>query len=355
MKKITMMIALMLTLTLSIGAQTTRKAAVKSNAAAMKSTAVQLQSTAVQSQSTVCAAKPTVFFMDSISPENLVRIYKALGRKATGRVAVKISTGEQGGNYYLHPELIKNLVDEVHGTIVECNTNYGGSRMQTADHLKTVENHGFQKIARVDIMDADGQVYIPTPAGSKNLKSDLVGKNMMNYDFMVVLNHFKGHAMGGFGGALKNLSIGCASCEGKGLIHTAGRAKLPDWSKCMDFNDTTLFAGLDQFKDCMAEAAGAVMNHFGDKILYISVLNNLSVDCDCDSHPHEPKMKNVGIVASLDPVALDQACVDFVFQSNDPGNRDLVERIVSRHGTRILYWAQHLNLGSRDYELVHIK
>jgi uncharacterized Fe-S center protein len=297
-------------------------------------------------------AKSKVYFMENISPENLVKIYQALGRKATGRVGVKISTGEQGGNYYLHPELIKNLVDAVHGTIVECNTNYGGSRMKTADHEQTIENHGFNKIAKVDIMDANGEVSIPTPAGSKYLKEDLVGKDLLNYDFLIVLNHFKGHAMGGFGGALKNLSIGCASSGGKGLIHTAGKNKFPDWSKMMD---SSLFAGIDEFKDCMAESAGAVINHFGKRILYISVMNNLSVDCDCDSHPAEPKMKNVGIMASLDPIALDQACVDMVFNSNDSGNRDLVERIVSRHGTRILYWGQHLNLGSRDYELVHVK
>ena len=295
--------------------------------------------------------KATVYFTEEITPESLIRIYEALGRKATGKVAVKISTGEQGGENYLHPELINGLLKAVEGRIVECNTAYGGSRQETADHRRTIENHGFNTIGGVDIMDEDGEVSIPVPEGSKVLKDDIVGKNMLTYDFMVVLSHFKGHAMGGFGGALKNMAIGCASTNGKAYIHTGGKDRTlqPDsWS------DAKL-AGIDEFKDAMAEAAGAVVNHFGDNILYINVVNRLSVDCDCDSHPAEPKMKDVGIVASLDPVAIDQACVDMVFTSSDPGNRDLVERIITRHGTRILYWAQHLGYGSRDYELVHIR
>lgn len=294
--------------------------------------------------------RATVYFMDSISPENLVKVYKALGRVATGRVAVKISTGEQGGNNYLKPELIKDLVKSVNGTLVECNTAYGGSRQEISKHRQTIANHGFDKIAKVDIMDEFGETSIPVPAGSHLLKKDIVGKGMLNYDFMIMLNHFKGHSMGGFGGALKNMSIGCASTNGKAYIHTRGvdeKLNSETWSKHL--------AGIDEFKDAMAEAAGAIANHFGDKILYISVMNNLSVDCDCASHPAEPKMKNVGVMASLDPVALDQACVDLVFNSNDEGNRDLVERIVSRHGTRILYWAQHLGIGTRDYNLVHVK
>jgi uncharacterized Fe-S center protein len=294
--------------------------------------------------------KAKVYFVEDITPESLVKIYKALGREATGKVGVKISTGEQGGNNYLKPELIKDLVKLVKGNIVECNTAYGGSRQETDKHRQTIANHGFDKIAKVDIMDEFGEASIAVPAKSQVLKKDIVGKSMLDYDFLVVLNHFKGHAMGGFGGALKNLSIGCASTNGKAYIHSAGRDEVlgPEtWHSHI--------AGLDEFKDAMAEAAGAVVNHFGDKILYISVVNNLSVDCDCDAHPAEPKMKDVGIVASLDPVALDQACVDMVFNSPDKGNRDLVERIVSRHGTRILYWAQYLGYGSRDYELIHVK
>jgi uncharacterized Fe-S center protein len=294
--------------------------------------------------------KAKVYFVEDITPESLIKVYEALGREAQGKVAVKISTGEQGGTNYLKPELIGDFVHKVNGTIVECNTAYGGSRQETDKHRQTIANHGFDKIAKVDLMDEFGETPIDVPAGSHMLKKDIVGKSMLNYDFMVVLSHFKGHAMGGFGGALKNLSIGCASTNGKAYIHTGGKDEQLNsetWSKHL--------AGLDEFKDAMAEAAGAVVNHFGKKILYINVINNLSVDCDCDSHPAEPKMKNVGIVASLDPVAIDQACVDMVFNSNDSGNRDLVERIVSRHGTRILYWAQKLNVGSRDYELVHVK
>lgn len=295
--------------------------------------------------------KPVVYFTEDISPESLIKIYEALGRKATGKVAVKISTGEQGGENYLHPELIGDFVKSVNGQIVECNTAYGGSRQETANHRQTIENHGFNSIGGVDIMDEDGEVSIPVPEGSHYLKEDIVGSHLLNYDFMVVLSHFKGHAMGGFGGALKNLSIGCGSTNGKAYIHTAGKQRTLQADTWTPEN----LAGVDEFKDAMAEAAGAVVNHFGDNILYINVVNRLSVDCDCDSHPAEPKMKDVGIVASLDPVAIDQACVDMVFTSDDPGNRDLVERIVSRHGTRILYWAQHLGYGSRNYELVHVK
>lgn len=305
---------------------------------------------ALDSPSVCAAGKSIVYFTSDITPESLVKMYEALGREARGKVAVKISTGEQGGENYLHPELISSLVSKVGGTIVECNTAYGGSRQETADHRKTIESHGFNKIATVDIMDEEGEYSIPVPEGSKYLKDDIVGTHLKNYDFMIVLSHFKGHAMGGFGGALKNLSIGCASTNGKAYIHSAGRTRTLDsttWSSNI--------AGIDEFKDAMAEAAGAVVNYFSDNILYINVVNRLSVDCDCDSHPAEPKMKDVGIVASLDPVAIDQACVDMVFNSDDEGNRDLVERIVSRHGTRILYWAQHLGYGSRDYELIHVQ
>lgn len=307
--------------------------------------------TIAQTPSQERVTKSPVYFVEDISPESLMKIYQVLGREATGRVAIKISTGEQGNPHYLNPELIKDFVHAVNGTIVECNTAYGGSRATTDVHRTTIAEHGFDKIATVDIMDENGEVSIPVPVGSKYLSKDIVGEHMLNYDFMVVLSHFKGHAMGGFGGALKNMSIGCASSNGKAYIHTAGKHETLQ-------NDTWTpanLAGVDEFKDAMAESAGAIINHFANNIIYINVMNNLSVDCDCDGHPAEPKMKNVGIMASLDPVALDQACVDMVMNSNDDGNRDLVERIVSRHGTRILYWAQHLNLGSRDYTLVHVK
>lgn len=295
--------------------------------------------------------KAVVYFVEDITPENLIKIYEALQRPATGRVGVKISTGESGNNNYLAPQLISDFVKKVDGTIVECNTAYGGSRQETAKHRATISEHGFDRVATVDIMDEFGETSLPVPDGSTHLKKDIVGQHLLNYDFLVVLNHFKGHPMGGFGGALKNLSIGCASTNGKAYIHTGGRHEQLQRDSWGPGN----IAGSLEFKESMAEAAGAVVNHFGDRILYISVVNNLSVDCDCVAHPEEPKMKDVGIVASLDPVALDQACVDMVFTSSDPGNRDLVERIVSQKGTRILYWAQHLGYGSRDYELVHLK
>lgn len=309
------------------------------------------QTSTASPEASAAQGKAKVYFVEDISPASLIRIYEALGREASGRVAVKMSTGESGNTHYLSPSLIKDFVTRVNGTIVECNTAYGGSRQETSKHRATIHEHGLDTVATVDLMDEFGETAIPVPAGSEHLQKDIVGEHLLNYDFLVVLNHFKGHAMGGFGGALKNLSIGCASTNGKAYIHTAGRHETLQRDSWAPGN----VAGVNEFKEAMAEAAGAVVQHFGDRILYISVVNNLSVDCDCDGHPAEPKMKDVGIVASLDPVALDQACVDMVFTSDDPGNRDLVERIVSRHGTRILYWAQHLGVGSRDYELVHVK
>lgn len=291
--------------------------------------------------------KSKVYFIDSISSQNLIKIYNALGRKATGKnVAVKLSTGEEGGNNYLNPQMIGPLVKMVKGTIVECNTAYPGSRNNVADHLKTAEDHGFTSIAKVDIMDADGEMALPVKVGH-HLKADYVGDHLKNYDFVMVLSHFKGHAMGGFGGAIKNISIGIGSRNGKAYIHSAGKVKDPN----------VLWQNLpkqDDFLESMAESAKAVADYEGDHILYISVMNNLSVDCDCDSHPAAPKMKNVGILASLDPVALDQACVDMVMNSDDKGNKDLVERINTRHGTHTLYWGAVIGLGSRDYELIKL-
>ncbi|HJC78212.1 MAG TPA: DUF362 domain-containing protein, partial [Candidatus Alistipes merdipullorum] len=248
--------------------------------------------------------RPAVYFIEEITPENLVRIYEALGRKAEGRVAVKVSTGEPGGHNFLQPTLIADLVHKVGGTIVECNTAYGGGRSDTENHLKAAADHGFTSIADVDIMDADGEVALPVKGG-RHLKEDFVGLNYLNYDFTVILSHFKGHAMGGFGGAIKNMSIGIASSKGKAWIHSAGKTK----------NQNEVWGDLpaqDDFLESMAEAAKAVADHCGDKILYISVANNLSVDCDCDSSPEDPKMGDIGILASLDPVALDKACVDMV-------------------------------------------
>lgn len=270
-----------------------------------------------QKQTTDNASElPKVYLIKEITPENLVKVYEALGRKAEGKVAVKLSTGEPGGHNFLQPALIAPLVKKVNGTIVECNTAYGGGRANTEAHLKAAADHGFTAIAQVDIMDADGEVSLPVKGG-KHLKEDFVGKNYLNYDFTVVLSHFKGHAMGGFGGAIKNISIGIASSGGKAWIHSAGTTK--DVGK--------VWGNLppqDDFLESMTEAAKAITDHCGDKILYISVANNLSVDCDCDSSPEDPKMGDIGILASLDPVALDRACTDLVRSSKDHGKIHLI-------------------------------
>ncbi len=301
-----------------------------------------------QKQTTDNASElPKVYLIKEITPENLVKVYEALGRKAEGKVAVKLSTGEPGGHNFLQPALIAPLVKKVNGTIVECNTAYGGGRANTEAHLKAAADHGFTAIAQVDIMDADGEVSLPVKGG-KHLKEDFVGKNYLNYDFTVVLSHFKGHAMGGFGGAIKNISIGIASSGGKAWIHSAGTTK--DVGK--------VWGNLppqDDFLESMTEAAKAITDHCGDKILYISVANNLSVDCDCDSSPEDPKMGDIGILASLDPVALDRACTDLVRSSKDHGKIHLIERIDSRHGMHTLDYAEQLGMGSQKYELVEIK
>ena len=290
--------------------------------------------------------RPAVYFIEEITPENLVRIYEALGRKAEGRVAVKVSTGEPGGHNFLQPTLIADLVHKVGGTIVECNTAYGGGRSDTENHLKAAADHGFTSIADVDIMDADGEVALPVKGG-RHLKEDFVGRNYLNYDFTVILSHFKGHAMGGFGGAIKNMSIGIASSKGKAWIHSAGKTK--DQNKV--WGD---LPAQDDFLESMAEAAKSVADHCGDKILYISVANNRSVDCDCDSSPEDPKMGDIGILASLDPVALDKACVDMVRASKDHGKIHLIERIDSRHGMHTLDYGEKIGLGSQEYRLVRL-
>ena len=277
-----------------------------------------------------------------ISSDNLVKIYEALGRKATGKVAVKISTGEPGGHNFLDPNLIKDLVQKVNGTIVECNTAYGGGRTNAADHMRAAEEHGFTAIAPVDIMDAEGEVELPLKGG-RHLTRDIVGSHFLNYDFTIILSHFKGHAMGGFGGAIKNMSIGIASSNGKRYIHSAGTSTT-SWGN----------PSQDDFLESMAEAAKAVADHCGNNILYISVANNLSVDCDCDSSPEGPQMGDIGILASLDPVALDKACTDLVRSSEDHGKIHLIERIDSRNGMHTLDHAEALGLGSQKYELIHL-
>lgn len=290
------------------------------------------------------ASLPKVYYIKEISSENLVKIYEALGRKAEGKVAVKLSTGEPGNNNYLNPNLIKALVQKVNGTIVECNTAYGGGRDNTENHLKAAVDHGFTAIAPVDIMDAEGETALPVKGG-KHLEADYVGKNFLNYDFVMVLSHFKGHPMAGFGGALKNISIGIASSAGKAYIHSAGKTKdvVEVWKDVPH---------QDIFQESMAEASKAVIDHIGDRILYINVANNLSVDCDCVATPEDPKMGDIGILASLDPVALDRACIDMVRASEDHGRIHLIERIDSRNGMHNLEYAEQLGLGSQKYELI---
>ncbi len=282
----------------------------------------------------------TVYFTSNISSTGLMNIYNALEFTPHGNTAIKLSTGEAGGNYYLSPELIKELVQSVNGTIVECNTAYGGSRSSTEAHMQVAKDHGFTSIANVDILDADGYMSLQVPNG-KHLTEDLVGKNYANYDSTIVLSHFKGHAMAGFGGAVKNISIGFASSNGKSLIHSAG-------TKTSGFGG----ASQDDFLESMAEAALAVATDKGDDIIYVSVMNNLSVDCDCDSNPAEPDMHDIGILASKDPVALDKACVDLVYKVED--GESLIERMESRNGIHTLEYGAEIGLGNLNYELVDI-
>lgn len=309
--------------------------------------AVILISSAVSAQE-----KATVYMTTDITPEALVGIYEALGVKAEGNVAVKISTGEPGGHNFLQPALIGKLVKHVNGTIVECNTAYGGKRATFEQHWQTVRDHGFLYIAKVDLMDEEGEFSIPVK-DSTHIKCDIVGTHMKNYDFMVNLAHFKGHTMGGFGGVLKNQSIGVASANGKANIHTAGRTQKTSGMWGGRVNQ-------DFFLESMASAAQAVHDYFKAKkgIIYINVMNNLSVDCDCDSHPHDPEMKDIGILASTDPVALDQACIDLVFNypSKEGDNAAaLIERINSRHGVHTVEHAEKIGLGTRQYNLVKLK
>lgn len=291
--------------------------------------------------------KSKVFFTKEITSENLIKIYEALGEELKGKVAVKLSTGEAGGHYFLNPNLIKDLIHKVNGTIVECNTAYSGKRNTTKDHWETIKDHGFLDIAKVDIMDEEGDMPIPVENGV-HLKENYVGEHLKNYDSMLVLSHFKGHAMGGFGGALKNISIGIGSSNGKAWIHTAGKTKNPAelWDNLPEQDD---------FLESMADACKGVIDYMGkENMVYINVANNLSVDCDCDSNPHAPEMADLGIFASLDPVALDQACYDAVVNAKDEGKKALIERMDSRHGIHTVEVANQLGLGSREYEIVNI-
>lgn len=299
--------------------------------------------------SAAVTAQPLVYFTSDITPESLVRIYKALGVEATGRVAVKISTGEGGNTHYLKPTLIRQLVEEVNGTIVECCTAYPGTRMDPQKHWETIHEHGFDSIFAVDLMDEYGQIRIPVQ-DHKHLRYNIVGNHLPNYDFMINLAHFKGHAMGGFGGVLKNASIGVASTAGKANIHSVGITE--DAGEMWNHIDDQ-----DGFLESMAAAAQAVHNYFNGRVIYINVMNNMSVDCDCDGHPAKPELQDMGIMASLDPVAVDQACLDIVFNyKGKPGddNKPLIERINRQHGTYITEYAEQIGLGSKAYTLVNL-
>lgn len=288
-----------------------------------------------------------------------MKVYEALNLPLTGKVAVKISTGEAGNPNHLQPALIRELVEQVHGTLVECNTAYEGARNDTQTHLETAKEHGFTEIAVVDIMDADGDKEIPVHGG-KHLDVDIIGQHLDHYDAMINLAHFKGHQMGGFGGVLKNQSIGIASAVGKTYIHTAGKSRdLEKFLHAFDSeeNMAEMLPAQDDFLESMAEAAKAVSDYLseqGKPILYIDVINNLSVDCDCSANPEAPCMADIGIAGSLDPVALDQACLDLIWNSTDPGRDHMIERIEQQNGRLIVDAAAQLGLGSKDYELIEI-
>ena len=286
------------------------------------------------------AEKPVVFFTEDISPEGLVAVYEALGWKPVGPVAVKLSTGEPPNSNYLRPELIADLVHLVDGTIVECNTAYGGSRAATAEHYLVAEDHGFTGIADFQILDEYGSLEIPVTGGTR-LTGDLVGAHFPDYGSYIVLSHFKGHAMAGYGGAIKNASIGLASATGKVRIHSGGTS------------DTHWHDELQtEFLESMAEAAKGVCDYLGDQVVFINVMNRISIDCDCDGYPEEPDIHDIGILASTDPVALDQACLDLVWEAD--GNEKLLWRIDDRQGLHTLEHAEEIGFGSRSYTLVDI-
>lgn len=283
---------------------------------------------------------PVVYMTRAITPEGLMAVYQALQWEPQGRVAVKLSTGEPPASNYLRPELIAGLVQSLDGTIVECNTAYGGSRAETAMHYQVAEDHGFTAIADFQILDEDGSMTLPVQGGTR-LSENYVGAAFEDYDSYLVLSHFKGHSMAGYGGAIKNISIGLGSSEGKVWIHSAGSSRTNPWG-----------GDQDAFLESMAEAGKSVSDYLGNQIVYINVMNRLSVDCDCDGNPAEPDMHDIGILASTDPVALDQACIDLVYGAED--GQSLVNRIESRNGLHTLEHAQQIGLGSRSYELVSI-
>lgn len=285
--------------------------------------------------------KSKVYFIKDVTPENVVRAYDALGVSLGGNVAVKLHSGEPGNQNFLRPDFMKSAVNHVNGTIVECNTAYDGGRDTTERHKQTMQLHGWIEIADVDIMDAEGQVELPV-SGGKQLETNYVGKNLLDYDSMLVLSHFKGHPMGGYGGALKNISIGIASSYGKRYIHGVRDI------------DNFWHSDHDSFLECMADAAKSVVDHFGGRMAFVNIMKNMSVDCDCCAVAADPKIGDIGILASLDPVAIDQACIDLVYASDDPGKSDLIERIESLNGIHTIEAAAEIGVGSREYELIEL-
>ena len=291
--------------------------------------------------------KAKVYFTKEITPESVVKMYETLGVKLPGKVAVKLHSGEQGNQNYIKPEFVKAIVEKVNGTVVECNTAYDGARNYTDKHKKLMEDHGWTKYFDVDIMDAESPDLVLNIPNGKVLKENFVGKNIANYDSMLVLSHFKGHPMGGYGGALKQLSIGCASSEGKSWIHSAGQSK--DQTKIWDN-----LPEQDRFLESMADSASSVVKYFGNNIVFINVMCNLSVDCDCCAVAEDPCMKDIGILASTDPIAIDQACIDLIYNSKDPGRDHFVARVERQNGVHTIEAADELGFGTREYELIKV-
>ena len=289
--------------------------------------------------------KAKVYFTKAITPEAVIAMYKALGKELPGKVAVKVHSGEEGNQNYLRPEFLRPMIEAVQGTVVECNTAYEGERNSTEKHRKLMESHLWTKYFRVDLMDAEGPDLVLPVTGGKVLKKNYVGKNLVNYDSMLVLSHFKGHPAGGYGGALKQLSIGCASTVGKCLIHSGGL--ISDQTIVWDH-----MAEQDVFCESMADAAGSIVTYFKGNIAYVNMMCNLSVDCDCCAVAEDPCMKDIGILSSLDPVALDQACMDLIYQSDDPGRDHFLQRVESLHGTHTIDAAAELGYGTKEYELI---
>ena len=291
--------------------------------------------------------KSKVYFTKEITPESVVKMYESLGISLPGKVAIKLHSGEKGNQNYIRPEFVRPIVEKLNATVVECNAAYGGARNTTEKHKKLIDEHHWTKYFNVDIMDEEGpDVELEIPNG-KILKQDFVGKHINNYDSMLVVSHFKGHPMGGYGGALKQLSIGVASSEGKAWIHSAGKSK----------DQYTIWGDLpeqDKFLESMADAASSVVKHFNGNIAFINVMCNLSVDCDCCAVAEDPCMKDIGILASLDPIAIDQACIDLVYNSKDPGRDHFVERVERQHGIHTIEAAAELGFGTKEYELIDI-